>query len=304
MKLYTFEVDGRARVGAEHDGKLVDLAAAHAALIKASGRGAGTPLPSDMLSLIQAGAPALKEAQQALEFALGRSGDAGLSFDLKSVQVRAPIRRPGKILCSGINYHSHFKENPNAKLPTEPFFFSKVPSAVVGPGDPIRLPRQSQQVDYEVELAVVIGRTLTRASEAEIPGSLFGFMNLHDVSARDVQFKDSQITLGKNFDGFSPIGPFIVTADEYPHPERRKLRSYLNGEVMQDGTTEEWVFTLPRLISFLSHVMTLEPGDVISTGTPSGVGYFKNPQVFLKAGDRVAIEVEGLGRLENIIVAS
>jgi 2-keto-4-pentenoate hydratase/2-oxohepta-3-ene-1,7-dioic acid hydratase in catechol pathway len=303
MKLYTFEADGRTRIGAEHEGKLVDLAAAHAALARTSGRNE-EPFPADMLALVRSGVPALKQARQALEFATGPGADAALSFPLARVRVRAPIARPGKILCSGINYHSHFKENPNAKLPTEPFFFSKVPSAVVGQGDPIRVPAQSKQVDYEVELAVVIGRTLCRAAEADVPGSLFGFMNLHDVSARDVQFKDSQITLGKNFDGFSPIGPFIVTSDEYPHPERRKLRSYLNGEVMQDGTTEEWVFPLPKLISFLSHVMTLEPGDVISTGTPSGVGYFKNPQVFLKAGDRVAIEVEGLGRLENPIVSS
>ncbi len=296
MKLYTFQKRGETtdRLGAEQGGRLIDLAQA--------ARLAGGGLPSTLIDLIRAGETAMKRVRQALELAQANPADATLSFAFEEVRLRAPIPRPGKILCSGINYHGHFQENPNAKMPTEPFFFSKVPTAVIGSGDPIVRPAMTQQLDYEVELAVVIGQTLSRASEAEVAGSLAGFTILHDVSARDVQFKDSQITLGKNFDSFCPLGPCLVTADEFRDPQRRKLRTFLNGEIVQDGSTEDWVFTLPRLISFLSQVMTLEPGDLVSTGTPAGVGFFRKPQLFLDAGDRVMLEIEGIGRLENPVV--
>jgi 2-keto-4-pentenoate hydratase/2-oxohepta-3-ene-1,7-dioic acid hydratase in catechol pathway len=215
----------------------------------------------------------------------------------------APIPRPGKILCSGVNYRSHVDENPNARLPDEPFFFAKLPSAVIGPGEPIVHPRITQQLDYEVELAIVIGSTMRRTVPEQVMQHIAGYTLLHDVSARDVQFKDNQITLGKNFDSFCPLGPCIVTADEVANPGNVRLRTYLNGRVMQDGTTRDWLFPLPRLLSFLSHVMTLEPGDVIGTGTPAGVGLFHKPPVFLQPGDKVAIEGEGIGRLENPVVA-
>ena len=281
MKIYTFEAAGRARIGAERDGKLIELTGAE-----------------DMLDLIRRGEAAIASARAALAPAESQA----YSFD--QVKLLAPIPRPGKILCSGINYRGHKEENPNAVMPTEPFFFSKLPSAVIGPGAPIVLPPQSAQVDYEVEFAVVVGRRMKDTPEAEVMGSIFGYTILHDVSARDVQFKDSQITLGKNFDTFSPTGPCIVTADELPDPGRRGLRTFLNGEVMQDGTTAEWIFPLPVLLSFLSRIMTLEPGDVISTGTPAGIGYFRNPQVFLKAGDTVTLEIDGIGRLENPVIAA
>jgi 2-keto-4-pentenoate hydratase/2-oxohepta-3-ene-1,7-dioic acid hydratase in catechol pathway len=135
--------------------------------------------------------------------------------------------------------------------------------------------------------------------EKEVMGSIAGYTILHDVSARDVQFKDNQITLGKNFDTFAPMGPCLVTADELPNPENLRLRTLLNGQVMQDGSTRDWVFPLPKLLSVLSQVMTLEPGDVVSTGTPAGVGAFRKPPIFLKPGDRVVMEIEGVGRLEN-----
>jgi 2-keto-4-pentenoate hydratase/2-oxohepta-3-ene-1,7-dioic acid hydratase in catechol pathway len=298
MKLYTFEAGGKTRLGAEADGRLVDLAAAHVAR---RGPG-GAPFPAELRALIAAGAPALAAAREALEFAR-TTGDPALSHDLAAVRLRAPLH-PGKVLCSGINYHGHLQENPKARLPEEPFFFAKLPNAVCGPGDPIRLPPQSRQVDYEVEFAVVIGKPLSRAPEGAIADAVFGYTVLHDVSARDVQFKDAQITLGKNFDGFCPIGPCVVTADAFGPPEKARLRTILNGQVMQDASNEDWVFTLPRLLSFLSSVVTLEPGDVVSTGTPRGVGYFREPQVFLQAGDRVAVEVEGIGHLESPVVSS
>jgi 2-keto-4-pentenoate hydratase/2-oxohepta-3-ene-1,7-dioic acid hydratase in catechol pathway len=241
-----------------------------------------------------------------LEFASGpvqAVGGPRLSYRFEEVKLLAPLPRSGKILCSGVNYRGHLEENPNAVLPEFPFFFSKVPSAVIGPGDPIVCPRMSSQVDYEVEFAVVVGTTMRHTPEAEVPHHLFGYTILHDVSARDVQFKDQQITLGKNFDTFAPMGPCIVTTDDIPDPGNVKLRTLLNDEVMQDGSTNDWVFPLPKLLSLLSQVMTLEPGDVVTTGTPAGVGAFRQPPVYLKPGDRVVLEIEGIGRLENPVLA-
>ena len=160
----------------------------------------------------------------------------------------------------------------------------------------------SKQVDYEVEFSVVIGKRLSRAREEEVMPALFGYTLLNDVSARDVQFKDNQITIGKNFNRFAPIGPCIVTTDELTTPNSVRLTTRLNGKTMQDGNTSEWLFPLPRLISFLSQVMVLEPGDVVTTGTPAGVGYFKKPQVFMRPGDTIEIEAQGIGVLRNRLV--
>jgi 2-keto-4-pentenoate hydratase/2-oxohepta-3-ene-1,7-dioic acid hydratase in catechol pathway len=307
MKLYTFEVEGQQRIGAEQDGRLVDLNAAHTMLEKrAMGLIGHSSLLADMLAFIKGDAVAMDAAQQALTFAaqepLGQAGRP-LTYAFDEVRLLAPIPRPGKILCSGLNYRSHVEENPEAKFPDSPFFFSKLPSVVIGPGDPIVHPKRTQQMDYEVEFAAVIGRKMRHVSEDEVMGHIFGYTILHDVSARDVQFKDNQITLGKNFDTFAPLGPCIVTADEIPDPSRLRLRSWLNGQLMQDRTNEDWLFPLPKLLASLTEVMTLEPGDVVSTGTPAGVGVFRKPPIFLHPGDVVVLEVEGIGRLENPVVA-
>jgi 2,4-didehydro-3-deoxy-L-rhamnonate hydrolase len=301
MKLYTFETEGRTRLGAECHGQLIDLAAAHGAMMAARGK-SGRVLPPQMLEFIRAGEAAMRAAREVLAFMAKRPAvpvGERLAYAFEEVKLLAPIPRPGKILCSGINYRSHKDENPNATIPTEPFFFSKLPSCVVGPGHSIIKPAQTNQLDCEVEFAVVIGRTMKFAPEETVMDAIAGYTILHDVSARDVQFKDNQITLGKNFDTFCPLGPCIVTRDELPDPPHVKLRSQVNGKTMQDGSTADWIFSLPRLLSFLSGVMTLEPGDVVSTGTPAGVGVFRKPQVFLKPGDVVRLEIEGIGVLEN-----
>jgi 2-keto-4-pentenoate hydratase/2-oxohepta-3-ene-1,7-dioic acid hydratase in catechol pathway len=248
-----------------------------------------------MLDIVRGGRTALAKAKKAAAAASGGK-------KLAATKLLAPIR-PGKVLCCGINYASHAEENPNAKMPTEPFFFAKMPSSVIGPDEPIRVPPMSKQVDYEVEFAAVVGRRLSRAKEEEVMPAIFGYTLLNDVSARDVQFKDSQITLGKNFNGFAPIGPAIVTTDELKEPGRVRLQTRLNGRTMQDGNTSEWLFQLPRLLSFVSQVMVLEPGDIVTTGTPAGVGYFRKPQVFMKAGDTIEIEGEGIGVLRNPLIA-
>jgi 2-keto-4-pentenoate hydratase/2-oxohepta-3-ene-1,7-dioic acid hydratase in catechol pathway len=295
MRLYTFEHNGAQRIGAEQDGRLVDLVAA------SSGA-----LPGDMLNFIRGGAAARQAADAALAFAAAPDRRQSLSYALDQVQLLAPLLNPGKILCSGVNYIGHLTENPGATLPETPGCFSKLPSAIIGPGAPIVHPTMTRQLDYEVEFAVVLGRRLRKATEQAAFDAIFGYTILHDVSARDIQFKapqHNQITLGKNFDTFAPIGPCIVTTDELTDPTNLCLRTWVNGELLQDGSTSEWVFALPYLLAFLSNVMTLEPGDIVTTGTPAGVGVFRNPQVFLKPGDMVALEVEGIGRLENPVVA-
>ena len=218
------------------------------------------------------------------------------------VAIGPPVPRPAKIICIGLNYKDHAAES-HMPLPTSPITFSKYPTAVIGPGRPIRLPTVSAQVDYESELAIVIGRRgkhvpLERAFEY-----VLGYTNLNDVSARDLQFADKQWQRGKSCDTFAPIGPSIVTRDTIPDPHQLRIRLRLNGEVMQDSSTNQLVFGVDRLVSFLSETVTLEPGDLIATGTPPGVGFARTPPVFLKPGDTVEVEVEGLGVLSNPVQA-
>lgn len=223
-------------------------------------------------------------------------------------RIHVPIR-PEKVLCAGINFKSHADEVPGAVLPEEPYFFAKLPNTIVGPSDPIVIPTPETQTDWEVEFAFVIARRAKRVSAAEAMDYVFGYTLLHDVSARDIQFdwskrtQDTQIILGKNPDTFSPIGPEIVTKDELTDPDNVRLATYVNGEQKQDGSTANWLFPIPVLIEFLTQVVTLEPGDVVSTGTPAGIGFFKDPPEYLQPGDEVTIEGEGIGRLTNPVVA-
>lgn len=284
MKLVTFS--HRNKSGHHHAGVLEGDAVA--CLTESN-------LANSVLEIVQGGDAALSLIREGLARAP--------RYALADIKLEAPIR-PGKVLCSGINYKGHAEENPNAKMPTEPFFFAKLPSSVVGPDDPVAKPAVTEQMDYEVEFSAVIGKRLHLAAEADVMPAIFGYTLLNDISARDVQFKDNQITIGKNLAGFAPIGPVIVTADELAAPDKVQLRTRLNGRTLQDGNTSDWLFPLPRLISFLSRYMPLEPGDIVTTGTPAGVGVFRNPQVFMKAGDVVEIEADGIGVLRTPIVAT
>jgi 2-keto-4-pentenoate hydratase/2-oxohepta-3-ene-1,7-dioic acid hydratase in catechol pathway len=313
MKLYTFLADGQTRIGAGLKEQLIDLAAAYSAMRAVRKRPADDVQNKahvrdflDMVSFLRLGDDGLTMARELLAFMAKRPAlpvGVQVAYLFETVKLLAPIPRPGKILCSGINYRGHMEENPGAKLPTEPFFFSKLPTAVIGPGEPIVHPRATRQLDYEVEFAVVIGKRMKQTPSDNVMDCIAGYTILHDVSARDVQFKDNQITLGKNFDTFCPLGPCIVTRDELPVPGNVRLRSLVNGKLMQDGSTADWVFSVSELLGRLSQVMTLEPGDIVSTGTPAGVGVFKNPQVFLKPGDVVRLEIDGIGALENPVIA-
>lgn len=231
---------------------------------------------------------------------LEEDGPRRQSRDLRLV---APLA-PGKIICSGINFRSHLNENPKASLPTRPFFFAKLTSAVIGPGDPIVQPYASCGLDYEVELAIVIGRTMRRVSSEAALDHIFGYTILNDVSARDLQFAaDGQFTLGKGLDTFCPLGPSIITAKDVGDPSDLALATTVNGEVRQDGSTRDWIFPLPVLLSELSEHVTLEPGDVVSTGTPAGVAHFLPDRPYLRPGDMVTVSIERLGSLTNPVIS-
>ena len=300
MRLYTFSTRNRVKIGAELHGHLIDLNAAHAARL---GKKAAVIAPS-MLEFIRLGQGALVKARRALAFAAKAPSRAKrCTYEFAQVKLLAPIPRPGKIFCSGLNYRSHVEENPSAVFLEDPRFFVKASSAVIGPDQPIRWPGEKFQVDYEVELAVIIGKTGRRLTPANALEHIFGYTILHDVSSRWVQFKDKNEDMGKNFDTFAPMGPCIVTADEIPDPSKLRLSLKLNGEVMQDRTNEDWCFPLSRLLEWFTVGITLEPGDVVTTGTPAGIGYFRKPQVFLKPADICDLEISGIGKLVNRVVA-
>ena len=215
----------------------------------------------------------------------------------------APVPRPGKIVCIGLNYHDHAREIGMA-VPKSPTIFSKFPSCVVGPGEPVVIPPSSEQVDFEAELAVVIGRRASRVSAADAYEYVLGYTAFNDVTARDFQFSDVQWQRGKSCDTFAPMGQTIVTTDEIPDPHSLRITLTINGVLMQDSNTSQLIFRVPEIIEFVSSSITLEPGDVIATGTPPGVGMGRKPPVFLKPGDQMEVAIEKIGGLGNPIAAA
>lgn len=316
MQLVTFIANGRRRIGAHVDGKVVDLQAALAMRLLLGGEGrpfelARALIPDDMRAFIERGEPGLAQAKSALAYALEGGGQPSdpsepkLVYGLGEVGVYAPILNPEKIIAIGLNYLDHARES-GMEPPKKPLFFSKYPSAIVGPGAPVVLPPPeiSTQVDYEIELAVIIGKAAKNVSEEEAMEHVFGYTILNDISARDLQFEDGQWVKGKALDTFAPMGPWIVTKDEIPDPHGLRLAMSLNGEIVQDSSTSNLIFKVPQLIAYLSSLFTLKPGDVISTGTPFGVGMARNPKRFLKPGDTMVAEIERIGALENPVVAA
>ena len=225
--------------------------------------------------------------------------DPGQEMDIR---LGCPLRRPSKIICLGLNYLDHNEESGFEK-PQRPLLFSKTPNALTGPFDPIRLPQSCDQIDWEVELAVVIGRAGKRIAAEDALDYVAGFSVLNDVSGRQAQFSDSQWFRGKSFDTFAPMGPALVTIDEIGNFQNLKLPARVNGEIMQDGNSADMIFDIPTIIAFISQDITLWPGDIISTGTPSGVGIFRDPPVLLKAGDVVECWVENVGTIRNTVEA-
>ena len=240
----------------------------------------------------------------------GRVRDAGESVlhpdpgdvvaRVEDVRLLAPVASPGKIVCAGLNYRDHAEES-GQPIPESPILFAKFATSVVGPGEAIRIPSFATQVDYEAELGVVIGSRACAVSTQDALSHVLGYTCVNDVSARDLQFADGQWVRGKSLDTFCPIGPWIVTRDEIPDPQRLGIRCVLNGEVLQNSSTEQMVFSVAELVSFISQGITLEPGDVIATGTPPGVGFARTPPVFLNPGDTVSVEIDSIGVLENSV---
>ncbi len=289
MRLVTFLASDQPRLGALLDDSVLDLNRADATL------------PTDALALLQGGPSLLDRARRALGSAISKRSAV---VPLAEVKLLAPIPRPPKIICIGLNYADHAEEAGLA-IPARPSVFLKAPSTVIGPGEPIVRPTTTEQLDYEIELAVVIGQQAKAVARERAMDCVAGYTILHDVSARDLQFaKDGGIILGKNFDTASPIGPYLVLTDELRDPTTLGLRTWVNGQLRQDGNTRNLIFDIPGIISFLSQQLTLEPGDVIATGTPAGVGLGIMPQSWLQPGDSVRMEIDGLGVLENPVVGS
>jgi 2-keto-4-pentenoate hydratase/2-oxohepta-3-ene-1,7-dioic acid hydratase in catechol pathway len=255
-------------------------------------------LPASVRYIIAGGADMLRAVATAAESA------SAVRIPLDGAKLLPPVPDPAKILCIGLNYKDHALEN-NRAIPTEPVLFAKYHNTLIGDGTPIRIPRVSKKVDFEAELVVVVGKRGRNIAQKDAMAYVAGYTVGHDVSARDWQFlgEEKQWTIGKTFDTFAPTGPHLVTTDEVPDPHALQISLRLNGETMQNSNTREFIFTIPKLISYLSQVITFKPGDLIFTGTPPGVGVARKPPVFLKAGDQVEVEIEHLGVLRNPVVA-
>ncbi len=286
MRLVSYGVRGSERPGLLLGDEIVDVASIDASF-PATVRGI---LETDRLSELAAAVGAAEGAGAWRRIAVG------------DVRLGPPVPDASKVICLGLNYADHAREQ-DKEPPGAPLLFAKAPSALSGPNDDIAIPKQDERVDCEAELALVIGRATRNASLEEAMRSVAGFMVFNDVSARTIQRGDRQWFRGKSFDTFAPCGPAVVTADEVTDPHSLAIASYINNVNLQRSTTAELIFDIPHVISYISEAMTLLPGDIIATGTPAGVGVFRDPPVFLKPGDVVTIEIEGLGRLRSKVVA-
>ncbi|MGI8657701.1 MAG: fumarylacetoacetate hydrolase family protein [Candidatus Limnocylindria bacterium] len=227
--------------------------------------------------------------------------DRAPAVETEARDLRAPIARPGKIICVGLNYHDHCREQ-SIQPPSYPMLFSKFANAVTDPGLPVMRPTATEQLDLECELAIVIGRRTLRIGRDEAAAAVFGYTILNDVTMRDLQREDRQWLRAKGSDGFAPMGPAVVTSDEIADPQQLRMRSFVNGEPWQDSSTAEMVFDVTTIVAFASRTITLEPGDIIATGTPAGVGHYQNPPRYLVGGDVMRCEIDGIGAIENPIV--
>lgn len=284
MKLATFRRPGKApEAGVVTGERIVSLA----------GAGYG-----DMLGVLAQGDEVLAKIENWVY-----NPPAGAVAELGAVALMAPVPRPPKLICVGLNYRDHARES-NMEIPKVPTIFNKFPNTVIGPGDPIVLPQNSEKPDYEAEFAFVIGRGGRNIPAARWRDHVFGYTIVNDVSARDYQMATTQWLMGKTFDTFAPMGPWIVTANEIADPHALDISLEIGGEVLQSSNTRELIFRIPELVEYVSGVVTLEPGDVFSTGTPAGVGAARKPPRWLKAGEEVTVRIQGIGELRNPVAAA
>ncbi|MGE7665034.1 fumarylacetoacetate hydrolase family protein [Ureibacillus composti] len=310
MKLINFTVAGHTRAGAIVDHKVIDLNYAYQAQLKAEGKYryeeiAHAFVPNNTDELYQGGKESLQLAQNAIDFILANpeSFDKQVIYNRDEVKVEAPVGSPGKIICVGHNFRKHIQEM-GRDLPSHPVIFAKFANTILGPDDAIPFYPISEQLDYEAEFTFVIGKQARNVSEEDALDYVAGYTITNDVTYRDIQRRTLQWLQGKTVDGSAPMGPYLVTADEIGDPSGLSMVLKVNGEVRQSTNTDDFVFNVPKLVSFLSGLMTLEPGDVVLTGTPGGVGVAMNPPQFLKDGDVVTIEVDKIGSLENKVIAT
>jgi len=282
MQFITFKRDSQWTGGIASEGRIVPLSS--------------LCFEESVKTLLNAGPHRVAAVLGGAQRAFKEKNSATIALD--TVELGPPVPDPDKILCIGLNYRDHAEES-NLQIPTTPVVFAKYRNSLIGPSQPIELPADSHQIDYEVELAVVIGRKCRSVPESEALGYVAGYTVFNDVSARDLQFANSQWTMGKALDSFAPMGPGLIPASAVPNPQKLELKTWVNGELLQSGSTANMIFSVAEIIEFLSRYMTLVPGDIIATGTPAGVGFTRKPPRFINNGDVVEAEITGLGRLRN-----
>jgi acylpyruvate hydrolase len=310
MKLITFSREGISqRIGAIFNEKVIDLHTSYRALLASEGKIraqqiADAFLPADMNGFLQGGKESMELAKQAVDYALNNKSADGyrLVYELNEVKVEAAVPSPGKIICVGHNYREHILEMKR-ELPPYPVVFAKFANTVIGPQDDIPFYPISEQLDYEAEFAFVVGKRARNVSQEDALDYVAGYTIVNDVTYRDLQRRTLQWLQGKTVEGSAPMGPWLVTSDELQDPSGLEVVLTVNGEERQRSNTANLVFSVQYLVEFLSNLMTLEPGDVILTGTPGGVGVARDPQVFLKDGDVVKIEIDKIGTLENRVAS-
>jgi len=310
----TFQVNGQERIGELADDLLIDLNRAHELYLSEladEGRNAPKSFPQTMIDFLELGEGLKRYASSLVAHVRGHLrrnpeelGHSGAVLRVFDVHVLPPVRVPPKIVCLGLNYRDHAEE-AHVPVPEKPILFSKPSTAIVGPDDFVVYPAISSQVDYEIELAVIIGKKGRNIPESLAFDHVGAYTIFNDISARDIQFADKQWFRAKSFDTFAPTGPYLVLSDQVKDPHRLKMELRVNGEIRQSSTTANMIYKIPQLIAFISHVMTLQPGDIIATGTPAGVGFYSKPEKrLLRPGDVIEAEIEGLGVLRNRVVNS
>lgn len=295
MKLLTMVTEDGLKLGVKTEQGILDVSRA-IDIVPTS-----LAVPQSIEEVLEGARSAVDNLQGFYQEVLQSSADKKeLFLEEDTIKIGPAIPSPGKIICVGLNYTKHAEES-NMPIPEYPILFNKFDNTIAAHGDEIALPFNSKEVDYEAELVIVIGKTTKRVAKENALDHVFGYCNVNDLSARDLQFRTNQWLLGKCLDGFSPVGPYLVTADEVGDPNNLGIRAYVNGEVRQDSNTSDMIFHCDEIVSYISEHMTLQPGDIILTGTPEGVvfGYPKEKQVWLKDGDEVTIEIDKLGRLTN-----
>jgi acylpyruvate hydrolase len=308
MKLVSYKLKGKPsllRIGSVVNDRVIDIQEAYRTYLEAGNERdlANTVhyvLPSDPGAFLSIGFDAVSKAKKAVHSIKGQALEE-VSFGREMVTLSAPNPSPSKIICIGKNYLDHAMEM-GGEVPDYPMLFAKFNNAMIGPEDKIEKPNITEKLDYEVELAVVIGKEASNVTKEEALNYVLGYTLANDTSARDLQKRTSQFLQGKTLDNSTPIGPWIVTADEVGDPSNLAIRSYVNGKERQSSNTSKLIFDIPYLISFISKLVTLKPGDVILSGTPDGVGAAMEPPQFLKEGDTVSLEIEKIGKMENMVI--